>query len=162
MKKVIVILILVIYVASIAIVNFFGLEVKEFDGITYVESIQCDSVTLHNENSVDLEPVTYIDGVPVFVFEFIPAASGEYTADIDSLNANPNAVEINYVVLPYLADESGVKFEYDVNAMEGVAYFHELSKTLIFLKPNKVFTITIKATDGSNKSTQVSIMGKLE
>ena len=40
MKKTIVIITLLIYIASIAVVNFFGLEVKVFDGITYVESIQ--------------------------------------------------------------------------------------------------------------------------
>ncbi len=160
MKKTIVILILVVYVASVAVVNFFGLEIKEFDGITYVESIQCDTVTLHNENSQELSPATYNNGVPVFVFDFIGPSSGEYTTDVESLNSNPNSVELNYVVFPHLADETGVRFEYDEASMEGVAYFHELSKTLIFLKPNRVFTITIRATDGSNKSTQVSIMGR--
>ena len=52
MKKTIVIVIILIYIASIAVVNFFGLEVKVFDGITYVESIQCNSITVHNERQM--------------------------------------------------------------------------------------------------------------
>ena len=164
MKKTIVIIILAVYIASIAIVNFFGLEIKGFDGITYVSSIQCDTVTVHNETPKDLMPTNYIGpnrDIPLFVFDFIPAPGGtEYTSEAESVITNPNAVQINYEVKPHLADETGVRFEYDEAAMEGVAVFHEVSKTFVFLKPDTVFTITIKATDGSNKSTQVSIMGR--
>ena len=42
MKKTIVIVILVVYIASIAVVNFFGLKIKEFEGVEYVEEIRCD------------------------------------------------------------------------------------------------------------------------
>lgn len=164
MKKTIVIIILAVYIASIAIVNFFGLEVKIFDGITYVSNIQCDTVTVQNENPKTLTPSDYIGpmhDIPLFIFDFIPAPGGaEYTADGESVITNPNAVQINYEVMPHLADETGVRFEFDEAAMQGVAVFHEVSKTFVFLKPDTVFTITIKATDGSNKSTSVSIMGR--
>ena len=164
MKKTIVIIILAVYIASIAIVNFFGLEVKVFDGITYVSSIQCDTVTLQNEDPMELMPTEYIGpkkDIPLFIFDFIPAPDGgEYTSEGDSIITNPNAIQINYEVMPHLADETGVRFEYDEEAMVGVAVFHEVSKTFVFLKPDTIFTITIKATDGSNKSAQVSIMGR--
>lgn len=164
MKKTIVIIILAVYIASIAIVNFFGLEVKVFDGITYVSGIQCDSATLQNENPKTLIPVDYVGpngDIPLFVFDFIPAPDGkQYTAEDESIITNPNAVQLHYVVKPHLADEQGVKFEFDEAAMEGVAVFHETSKTFVFLKPDTIFTITIKATDGSNKSVQVSVMGR--
>lgn len=162
MKKTIVIITLLIYIASIAVVNFFGLEVKVFDGITYVESIQCNTITVRNENAVTLEPKQNLGGKPLFIFDFVPAAEGQdYTADEESILTNPNAVQINYEVLPHLADETGVKFEYDIEAVDGAVVFHELSHTFVFLKPNKVITITIKATDGSNKSTQIAIMGRI-
>jgi hypothetical protein len=164
MKKTIVIIILAVYIASIAIVNFFGLEVKIFDGITYVESIQCDTVTLQNENSVELHPVAYLGNngeIPLFEFDFTPSSNGEeYTDDPNSIITNPNAIELNYVVFPYLADETSVRFEYDEASMQGLAVFREDIKTLIFLKPGKIFTVTIKAIDGSNKSTTVAIRGK--
>ena len=165
MKKTIVVIILAVYIASIAVVNFFGLELKVFDGITYVESIQCDTVVLRNEDSIVLHPVTYIGQngeIPLFEFTFTPKADGtEYTSDPESIISNPNAIELEYVVFPHLASETGVNYEYDEKGMEGLAVFREDLKTLIFLKPGKIFTVTIKATDGSNKSTTVAIRGKL-
>ncbi len=163
MKKIIAILVLVVFVASIAVVNFFGLEIKIFDGIEYVTAIQCDSVTIRNENSYEIDTPEYRpDGTPVFSFTFIPAPSGqEYTSDEASILTNPNAVELNYKVLPPTADDNGVRFEYDAEQMEGVAVFREDLRTIIFLKPDRTFTITIRATDGSNVSTSVAIKGSL-
>lgn len=165
MKKTLVIIILVIYIASIAVVNFFGLEIKVFDGTTYVESIACNTVTLQSENPIELTPSRYRgtnNDIPLFIFDFTPAPDGEsYTADAESIVTNPNAVQVNYEVLPHLADNTEVKFEFDEAAMDGFAVFHELSKTFIFLKPNKLFNVTIRSTDGSNKSTTISIMGRI-
>lgn len=162
MKKVIVIVILVVYIASIAVVNFFGLEIKVFDGITYVEDIRCDSITVQNQNPVTLEPKQNLDGKLLFIFDFIPAPEDKpYTTDDESIVVNPNAVQINYEVFPHLADETGVRLEYDKDAMEGVVVFHEISHTFVFLQPNRAITVTIKAIDGSNKSTQIVIMGRI-
>ena len=162
MKKTILILILVVYIASIAVVNFFGLEVKVFDGIKYVESIKCSTITVQNENSVTLEAKQQLHGKPLFIFDFIPASDdAPYTTDDESIITNPNAIQINYEVFPHTADEIGVKFEYDANAADGVVVFHEVSKTFIFLKPNKIITITIRSTDGSNKSTTIQVMGRI-
>ena len=162
MKKTIVIVILVVYIASIAVVNFFGLEIKVFDGITYVEDILCETITVQNQNPVTLEPKQILGDKKLFMFEFIPSEDGlGYTTDDESIIRNPNAVQINYEVFPHLADETGVQFEYDKEAMEGVVVFHELSRTFVFLQPNRIITITIKATDGSNKSTQIAIMGTI-
>ncbi len=162
MKKIVVVIIMAVYIASIAIVNFFGLEIGIFDGIDYVESIQVSTVTLHNEESIDLVPEAYPGGVPLFIFDFIPAPEGkEYTSEDESILTNPNRLQINYEVLPHLADDAEVRFEFDEAAMAGFVVYHETSRTFIFLKPSKIFTITVKAMDGSNESTQVSIMGML-
>jgi len=162
MKKTIVIVILVVYIASIAVVNFFGLEIKVFDGITYVDNIQCNSITVQNQDPVTLEAKQNLGGKPLFIFEFIPASEDEpYTTEDESIIYNPNAVHINYEVFPHLADETGVQFEYDKQAAEGVVVFHELSRTFVFLQPNQIVTVTIKAIDGSNKSTQIAIMGRI-
>ena len=40
MKKSVVILILVIYLVSVALVSFFGLQYKTFDEVIYTESIE--------------------------------------------------------------------------------------------------------------------------
>ena len=162
MKKTIVIILLVVYIASIAVVNFFGLEVKVFDGVTYVQQIQCNNVTVRNENSVTLEPKQMLGGKPLFIFDFVPAPEDDpYTSEDESILNNPNAVQINYEVFPHLANETGVKFEYDIETNEGVVVFHELSRTFVFLKPNRAITVTIRAIDGSNVSTQIVLMGRV-
>ena len=162
MKKTIVIILLVVYIASIAVVNFFGLEIKIFDGITYVTDIRCNSVTVQNETPVTLESKQVLNGKQWFVFDFIPAGEGNvYTGDAESIINNPNAVQINYEVLPHLADEQGVRFEYDAETNADAVVFHELSRTFVFLKPNRAITVTIRATDGSNVSTQIVLMGRV-
>lgn len=162
MKKTIVIFILAVYIASIAVVNFFGLETKIFDGITYVNDIQCNSVTLQRENPITLDPEDYlVGGKKAFIFDFIAAPDGNpYTTEDESIISNPNTVQINYEVFPHLADERGVTFEFDREANEGTVVFHEMSRTFVFIKPNKGITITIKAKDGSNISTQIYIFAR--
>ena len=166
MKKTIVIIILAVYISSIAIVNFFGLEVKPSDGSTvYVSNIQCDTVTLQDGTSKEITPLTYIGpkgDIPLFEFTFTPSADGsEYTADPLSILYNPNAVRLNPVVFPFNAYDQDIKYEYDEAAMEGIAVFYEDIKTLVFLKPGKIFTITLKSKDGHEKSTTIAVRGKL-
>lgn len=160
MKKLILVLVMVLYIASIAVVNFFGLEVGVFDGITYVTSIQCDQVILRRGGGggTTLTPVDYDNNKPVFAFEFAPPEDGgEYTYDDESIATNPNAIELDYVVFPYNADETTVRFEYDEVAVNGIAYFSEGIRTLVFLKPDAGVTLTIVSTDGSNVRTSIYI-----
>ena len=155
MKKAIVIVILVVYIASIAVVNFFGLKIKEFDHVEYVQEIKCESITVLNEN-----PVTYTAKklppdveIPEFYFKFTKGAEA-YTKDPESLAANPNVVRLNYEVLPHLADDTKITFLFEEN--ENV-YFDEATKTFVFLKAKRSIIVTILATDGSNIQTQIKI-----
>lgn len=164
MKKTIIVIILAVYVASIAVVNFFGLEIKIFDGVTYVEEIQCDTVTVQNETPIDLYASAYLGeekDIPLFVFDFIPAEKGEYTDEDESILTNPNRIQLNYEVFPHLADDAEVKYEFDEAAMEGFVVYHELSRSFIFLKPGKIFTVTVRAMDGKDANIKVSIMGRM-
>ena len=163
MKKTIVIVILVVYIASIAVVNFFGLAIKQFDGVEYVQEIKCDSITLLNENpktyNVYKEPAE--GEIPEFRFDFIKPPEGEeYTLDPESLAANPNVVRLNYEVLPHLADNAQVTIEFDREGLTNIVYFDEATQTFVFLKRLKRIEVTIKSTDGSNVQTTIKIMGK--
>ena len=158
MKKTIIIVILVVYIASIVVVNFFGLQIKEFDGIDYVEEIKCESITVLNENPKNYGVTEVVDGLPVFKFDFIEASNGEkYTNDPASLASNPNAIRINYDVLPHSADESQVRFEFEE---KNYVYFDEATETFVFLKNYKSFKVKICATDGSNKSITIEIKSR--
>ena len=155
MKKTIVIVILVVYVASIAVVNFFGLAIKGFDGVEYVQEIKCNSITVMNEN-----PKTYgvdkinDDGIPEYRFDFI---DGKYTSDPESLASNPNAVRIDYEVLPHTADGSKIDLIFEEKPY---VHFDEETKTFVFLRNNRSLTVTLVSTDGSNVKTTIVIKSR--
>lgn len=159
MKKTIVVIILAIFIASIAIVNFFGLNVRIFDGQIYVSSIQCDTITFVGDNNKKLLPAYYAGkegNIPVFEFNFIPAdPNNPYT--LENIPTNPNVIMLDYHVLDDLADVKDVDFEYDGSAGVAVFYEEHMTQSFVFLKPDQPITITIKAIDGSNVSTQVRI-----
>lgn len=160
MKKTIVLIILAVYIASIAVVNFFGLQVRIFDGITYATSIQVDTVTFFDQDkgAIDITPIRK-GSTRIFVFDFVPAdPSNPYTTDPESLMNNPNVIQINYEIWPHTATEKGVRFEYDENS--GYAVYHEMSGSFIFLQPDAAFTVTIRATDGSNVSETIMIYSR--
>ena len=162
MKKTIVIVILVVYIASIAVVNFFGLKIKEFDHVEYVSEIKCETITVLNENPVTVGVHAVekdSEGVEIIEFRF-PFTKGDYTTDPASLASNPNVVRINYEVLPHLADDSQIAFEFDQEGLAEIVYFDEETQTFVFLKRLKRIEVTIKATDGSNVKTRLKIMGK--
>ena len=176
MKKTIVILILVIYVASIAIVNFFGLEIKQFDSSTYIQLIEMRKITHMGENGAIIYPESsYTLENPLaieekdkikecfeYYFNFIPPEEGEvYTKD--NISTNRNMIQLDYLVQSDKGETMGpnetegkIEFVYDESA--GVAVYDEEMRALIFLKPNLFFTLRIRATDGKGAWTEVSIM----
>ena len=161
MKKTLVIIILVVYISSIVVVNLFGLEDKVFDGVDYVNRIECETVIFQNNgNPVELGPKQIIEGVPLFVFNFIPAPAGKtYTTEPESINSNPNIVKIDPKAIPATADNTKLKVIFDEAALDGVAIYHEASRSFIFLKEKKIVDIIIEASDGHKASTKISIMG---
>ena len=156
MKKAIVIVILVVYIASIAIVNFFGLEISLFDGNVYVSSITCETVTLQNGDSMEIEPYTQDENeVPYFAIPFVPSPDGAgYTRDPESLLSNPNAVVLNYKIFPTDANDPTVEYLYDQDS--AIAYFDTSIKTLVFLRTG-MFSLTLKSVDGSNKMMKIYV-----
>ena len=155
MKKTIVIVILVVYIASIAVVNFFGLAMKEFDGVEYVQEIKCNGVTVLNENpkSYGVDKINE-DGLPEYRFAFIDV---KYTKDPESLASNPNVVRIDYEVLPHTADGSQVRCVFEE---KDYVHFDEATQTFVFLRNNRSLTVTIESTDGSNVKTTIVIKSR--
>ena len=159
MKKVIVILILAVYIASIAVVNFGGIQSVPHDSITYVKTIQCNTVTFLGNNNEVITP-KYRTGRPeLYKFNFIPPAEGEeYTTDEQSLMDNPNKIRIDWEVMPHDASN---KVEFIIDGGAGVAVYHPMSQTIIVLRGDLLFDVTIKAIDGSQKQTIITIWGGL-
>ena len=160
MKKTVVVIILVVYLASIAVVNFFGLEIKQYDGETYVGSIDVSDVIFLGNGNKHLSQDIMSDGSLYYVFDYIPPADGDVEYSKDDLE-NRNMVRLDFI----LTSEEGQILSYDDGRIDyiysedsGVAFFHDGTGSFVFLKPNQLFTITLKATDGHGAKTQVTIM----
>jgi hypothetical protein len=89
MKKSVVILIVLIYIVAVAIVSFFGLKIKVFEPIVYVESIEILNQDI-KQNSMGMKYVML------------------------ELDENGEATyQIHYRVHPDEATDQGVIFSYD-------------------------------------------------
>ena len=131
MKKSVVILIGIIYIASIALVSFFGLQAK-----VYNEKVYAERVEIINENvTVDEQTGELI------IYHF--------------LSRDGNTLQLYYRVYPDNTTNSKVSFQYDtqktyvsINNDTGVVTFTE----------SGTITVTVRATDGSGASAKVKII----
>ena len=131
MKKSVVILIALIFIASVVSVSFFGLKFKTFDEIVYVESIE-----LLDENlKVDDQGVKYV--------VIRPDENGE------------RKYQIKYRVHPDNATEDGVTFAYDE---QNTSVTVDETGVVTFAKEG-VVTVQIIAKDGSAK-TSIKIISR--
>ena len=159
MKKSTLVLILVIYIASIVIIGFFGVQIETFNVTYYVTSIQLLNETVPDVNNID----QYI------MFEFIPNSElvpnpdytegsgldeylpfGRYSSTDPS---NPNYVQLLWKVIPEDATYRNVTFEHTENSRATVNDFG----TVIFTGPTTL-TIYITSTDGTNVRNKIKVM----
>ena len=154
MKKTMVIAIIIVYILSIIAVNFFGLQIKNFDGKIYVKDIECNVVLQRADDSkVEEIPDTFDPGLIWYCFDFVP---GTYTEN--NLETNPNKVTIESHVYPNDADNKRVKYEFSrEGTAEGLFYFDEEIATFFFFRANQGLTVTVKAADGSGVSETIFI-----
>ena len=132
MKKSVVILIAIIYIASIAIVSFFGLQFKVFDQVISVEKIELLGSELFDESE--------IWGKYVIIR---PDPNGQYR------------YHIQYRVYPDNASNSKVQFTFDKNSAPNVT----VDETgLVTFSSKGMVKVYIIATDGSNIQETLTII----
>ena len=132
MKKSVVILIAIIYIAAIAVVSFFGLQFKVFDEVVPVSSIEITNKDLKMTD----------EGVPYAV-----------------ISADKNGERkflIEYRVKPDNASDLGVRFAYDQTATNVTVDERGL---VTFTSPGYI-KISVIATDGTNTEAQIIIVAK--
>ena len=133
MKKSVIILIALIYVASVALVSFFGLQFKVFEEVIPVEKVEItNQVDDYNETWGDYVVITQ------------PNEKGEVR------------YQINYRVYPENATNSKVSFSYQATP-EGCATIDEFG-VVSFNSPGmiKVFVITTDGGDAQDTLTVIS------
>ena len=161
MKKTVILAIFLAYIASILIVQFFGLKVVEMQGNVYITQIEVSGFEFTNrDDSVEAKykmVVRLSDAAGKetnhYAGYFIP---GTYDMSEESLAANPNRVKISYNIVPYNATNKELSFAYDKTAVEGTVYFDETTYEFVFLKP-KTLSIIITSQDGSTVRADIGI-----
>ena len=131
MKKSVVILIALIFVASVVCVSFFGLQFKTFNEIVYVERIELLDENLKTDDQGQKYVVIY------------PDENGE------------RKYQIKYRVHPDNATENGVTFAYD---KQNTSVTVDENGVVTFAKKGAI-TVQIIAKDGSAK-TSIKIICK--
>ena len=141
MKKSVVILIALIYVVSIALVSFFGLQFKVFNEIVPVEKIELlnENPKYKTEKNSETGEVTQ---VPYFVIE--PNANGERLFQIETH------------VYPDNATDKKVEYSYDKSntsvtvSEDGLVRFEKAGSVTIYMTP----------ADGSDFVMKIIVIAK--
>ena len=161
MKKTVILAIFIAYIASILIVQFFGLKVVEMQGSVYISEIEVSGFEFTNrDENVDSKYkmiVRLSDAAGKetnhYAGYFMP---GTYDMSPESLASNPNRVKISYNIVPYNATNQNLKFAYDTTAVAGAVYFDEETYEFVFLKA-KTISIIITSQDGSTVRADIGI-----
>lgn len=147
MKKSTLIIILIIYVASVALINFFGLKVKVYEEIINVTKIECINET---DEHCEVKPLP--SGKKQLNVNFTTPA------DPNNLNVGTKLI-IKYRVTPDNATKKDVRFimvpEQDNAQFFKDEFGHETG--LILFTGKAMFDVNIVSTDGMKVSTQVLI-----
>lgn len=131
MKKSVVIIIALIYIASIALVSFFGLQFKVFEEVIPVERVE-----ITNEGQ------KFVDSIGDYIV-ISPNEKGERRFKID------------YHVYPDDASNTEVDFAYE--EIEGITV--DEYGVVTFTKPG-VLKVRVIAKDGSNAEDTITIIAK--
>ena len=162
MKKIVVIMIVGLYIGSIFLVNFFGLQYVAHELNVYVTKLECNTISDLDGNAIeyyalDTDPDTQME---IKCFKVIFKA-GEYTTDAESLATNPNVYKINCNALPENANNKSVNLVYDTKNEGTLFVIDPEEMTITFLKGNnKSVTILIVAADGSHVKEEIKILVK--
>lgn len=149
MKKSTLILILIVFIASIPIINFFGLNAKVYNEIVNVSAVECineddEYSTVTNKNDKKIIKVTYSNSTEKVHYDGV-----NYVAKL----------QLKYRVYPDNATTKDVEFVYDTTNKDVVFYKDEKGREngLIFFKDETILGVKIKATDGKERSTTLLI-----
>lgn len=132
MKKSVFIVIAIVFVISVALVNFLGVKPKDFNVVVYVNSIS-------------------------FVDENIKVnEKGEKSISLSPDENGERKYQIQYLINPENASNKGVRFGYD--SSNGLATIDE-NGLVTFTKKGTII-VTITPADGSNCSDTLTIRFK--
>ena len=156
MKKSVMIIIGIIYVASIVVINFFGMKVFVYNKTIDVEQIVC-------LNKTDEEK-----GIVVSTFESYNGETGTAITIKFDKPANKNLMtgtmlQLDLRVLPDNATKKELSFTSTASEEEVEFFTDESGKQtglILFYNSTSIFEVFVKSTDNSNVTLRLKIWAK--
>ena len=156
MKKSVMIIIGIIYVASIVVINFFGMKVFVYNKTIDVEQIVC-------LNKTDEEK-----GIVVSTFESYNGETGTAITIKFDKPANKNLMtgtmlQLDLRVLPDNATKKELSFTSTASDEEVEFFTDESGKQtglMLFYESTSIFEVFVKSTDNSNVTLRLKIWAK--
>lgn len=156
MKKSVMIIIGIIYVASIVVINFFGMKVFVYNKTIDVEQIVC-------LNKTDEEK-----GIVVSTFESYNGETGTAITIKFDKPANKNLMtgtmlQLDLRVLPDNATKKELSFTSTASDEEVEFFTDESGKQtglILFYESTSIFEVFVKSTDNSNVTLRLKIWAK--
>ncbi len=156
MKKSVMIIIGIIYVASIVVINFFGMKVFVYNKTIDVEQIVC-------LNKTDEEK-----GIVVSTFESYNGETGTAITIKFDKPANKNLMtgtmlQLDLRVLPDNATKKELSFTSTASDEEVEFFTDESGKQtglILFYNSTSIFEVFVKSTDNSNVTLRLKIWAK--
>ena len=156
MKKSVMIIIGIIYVASIVVINFFGMKVFVYNKTIDVEQIVC-------LNKTDEEK-----GIVVSSFESYNGETGTAITIKFDKPANKNLMtgtmlQLDLRVLPDNATKKELSFTSTASDEEVEFFTDESGKQtglILFYNSTSIFEVFVKSTDNSNVTLRLKIWAK--
>ena len=156
MKKSVMIIIGIIYVASIVVINFFGMKVFVYNKTIDVEQIVC-------LNKTDEEK-----GIVVSTFESYNGETGTAITIKFDKPANKNLMtgtmlQLDLRVLPDNATKKELSFTSTASDEEVEFFTDESGKQtglILFYAPTSIFEVLVKSTDNSSVTLRLKIWAK--
>ena len=161
MRKGVIIAIIIAYIASILVVQFFGLQIVGVEGNVYVSEIEIRGFEYVNRAHLTdpkyeiMKKITDLDDEDAIHYAgyFVP---GTYDKSEESLASNPNRIKVLYDIFPYNATHANITFDYDTASNDSVIYYDQETQEIVFLKPRTV-TFVLNTHDGSKVSVEMQI-----
>lgn len=145
MKKSTLIIILIIYVASIAIINFFGMSVKLYDEIINVTAVECINKTDKNTEVIESADKKIL--------------KVKFTEPANATDLTGTMLQLQWRVLPDNATVKDVQFVYNTQNTRVEFYEDEKGRKtglMLFSGPT-MLDVRIMSTDGLRKYADVLV-----
>ena len=157
MKKTVIIAIFIIYLASIVVVQLFGMPATVPESGDYVENITITGIEFSNRVEGDTNIYKIPNKENAYGFYFIPSEDeGGYTDTPESLASNPNRIKIIYTLEPVGASKMNLMYVLNNNSIVLIKETDEL----VFLKKGSVDVEILESKGSDNARDTISIVAR--